>query len=120
MPRRPRHSPESSELAPEGVMRNGTAAEGKREDQSSGIHFDRSDEEYAMDYTSGSEPAATARAMTDSPEGEHLFSDIKKMEYEAMQEPDPVDTLAQTPLAEEIAEVDALLPVPNEIGRASW
>jgi RNA polymerase primary sigma factor len=66
--------------------------------------------EDALTFESGPEPAATVRAMHDSPEGEHLYREIKSMEFEAMQDPDPEDTVVQTPLAD-IEDVPDILPV---------
>src|SRR5690349_131082 len=60
----------------------------------------------ALSFLSGPEPAATERALRDSSEGEHLYRDIKNMEFEAMQHPDPEDTIVQTPLADIEAEID--------------
>jgi len=67
--------------------------------------------EDAIDFESGPEPAATVKAMQDSPEGEHLYREIKSMEFESMQDPDPEDTVVQTPLAEIEEEVHQLLPI---------
>lgn len=66
--------------------------------------------EDALNFESGPEPAATVSAMQDSPEGEHLYREIKSMEFEAMQDPDPEDTIVQTPLAD-IEEVPDILSV---------
>src|SRR5512133_1954237 len=42
-------------------------------------------------YVPATEPAATAIAMKDSPEGETLYQEIKDLEFEAQQNPDPED-----------------------------
>jgi RNA polymerase primary sigma factor len=44
-------------------------------------------------YVSREEPAATAIALQDSPEGERLYRDLKAMESESIQDPDPEDAL---------------------------
>src|SRR5947209_1580169 len=59
------------------------------------------------------EPAATAIALSDSPEGEHLYQDIKAMEREAIINPDPEDALLQVSLPNEVG-VGPLLPMRAE------
>src|SRR4051794_16272542 len=82
-----------------------------RANQSRSAGFAGSDPlEDALDFQSGPEPAATVRAMQDSPEGEHLYREIKSMELESMQDPDPEDTIVQTPLAD-IEDVPDILPI---------
>src|SRR5438270_5159328 len=67
----------------------------------------------ALNYQPLPEPAASAKAIAESPEGDHLYQDIKSMEYEALQQPDPDDVLVQTSITEEIpGDMEALLPVP--------
>jgi RNA polymerase primary sigma factor len=56
--------------------------------------------------------------MQDSPEGEHLYREIKSMEFEAMQDPDPEDTVVQTPLAD-IEDVPDMLSIrPGSVKHA--
>lgn len=56
----------------------------------------------ARDYKPLSEPAATAVALAESPEGEALYRDLKAMEYEAATSPDPEDTAMALGVAEEL------------------
>jgi RNA polymerase primary sigma factor len=51
----------------------------------------------ASDVGKHTEPAATLIARQESPEGEHLYQDLKAMELEATQHPDPGDLLLQAP-----------------------
>jgi RNA polymerase primary sigma factor len=60
-------------------------------------------------YVPMAEPAATAQAMKDSPEGEHLYREIKEMEMEALSNPDPEDAPVELAIAEDLAE----LPISN-------
>src|SRR2546423_1286978 len=55
----------------------------------------------ALDFEPLLEPAGSALAMAESPEGEHLYREIKTMEYESLQHPDPEDVLAQAPLTDD-------------------
>ncbi|MFL5731872.1 MAG: RNA polymerase sigma factor RpoD/SigA [Chloroflexia bacterium] len=60
------------------------------------------------------EPAGSAVAMAESPEGEHLYREIKNMEYEALQNPDPQDILTQTPLGDDAPpDIPELLPIAD-------
>ncbi|HYO49717.1 MAG TPA: sigma-70 family RNA polymerase sigma factor [Chloroflexia bacterium] len=61
------------------------------------------------------EPAATAIAMSDSPEGEKLYRDIKTMEFEAMQDPDPEDVALHDLPADDDIEA---LPIASPISSA--
>lgn len=79
----------------------------------SGVHMDANDEEFAMNYDSGPEPASTAKALQASAEGEHLYQDIKKMEIESLSDPDPEDAGVQGALPEEVGEIDVLLPLTD-------
>jgi RNA polymerase primary sigma factor len=68
----------------------------------------------ALDYEPLPEPAGSALAMAESPEGEHLYREIKNMEYESLQHPDPEDMLGQQPLGSDApGEVPDLLPIPD-------
>lgn len=69
----------------------------------------------ALDFKPLPEPAASAKAMADSPEGEQLYRDLKSMEYEALQHPDPEDVLAQGSLVEELSsDIDAPLNLTSD------
>jgi DNA-directed RNA polymerase sigma subunit (sigma70/sigma32) len=57
----------------------------------------------ARDYVPLAEPAATAFALGESVEGEHLYQDLKAMEMESMADPDPQDAALQD------------LPAPDEM-----
>jgi RNA polymerase primary sigma factor len=61
-------------------------------------------------YVPMAEPAATAQAMKDSPEGEHLYREIKEMEMEALSSPDPEDAPVELAMAEDMAE----LPISDD------
>jgi RNA polymerase primary sigma factor len=63
-----------------------------------------------LGYVPMAEPAATAQAMKDSPEGEHLYREIKEMEMEALSRPDPEDAPVELAMAEDMAE----LPIADE------
>jgi len=73
-----------------------------------------SDEDFAMNYNSGPEPAATAEALKASAEGEHLYQELKKMEVESLVDPDPEDAAVQGALPDEVPDVDLLLPLAEE------
>lgn len=60
----------------------------------------------------GPEPAATAKAIADSPEGEKLYQDIKAMEHESLENPDAEDIVLEMPAE----EVEAL-PITSAIER---
>jgi len=67
-----------------------------------------------IDYIPLPEPAGTLVAMTDSPEGERLFRELKEMEMEAIQDPDPEDLLIQSAMGEEVSDDAAdLIPGAN-------
>lgn len=74
----------------------------------------------SLTWVSGPEPAATENALADSPEGEHLYRDIKRMEMESMANPDPEDLAVEAAVAEIdeaehiLATRDPGLPVPVE------
>src|SRR5438105_1850550 len=59
-------------------------------------------EKYA--FVPEDEPAATQRALQDSKEGEHLYREIKEMEQEAIEHPDPEDERVDVIAANGIAE----------------
>ena len=61
----------------------------------------------------GPEPAATAKAIADSPEGEALYQDIKEMEHESLENPEIEDVLLEMPAAEEVEA----LPITTTIER---
>jgi RNA polymerase primary sigma factor len=63
------------------------------------------------DYVPAPEPAATAIAIAESPEGEALYRDIKTMEMEAQGDPDPEDGLLEIPPDGEIS----VLPISSAI-----
>ena len=71
----------------------------------------------ARNYVPLSEPAATAIALQESPEGEALYRDLKALEMESLADPDPEDaSLADMP---SVGEVEALpiasvLPAPTQ------
>ncbi|HST06016.1 MAG TPA: sigma-70 family RNA polymerase sigma factor [Chloroflexia bacterium] len=52
-------------------------------------------------YVPQEEPAATEQAQQDSPEGEHLYQEIKGLERESAENPDPVDELLNLRAADE-------------------
>src|SRR3954471_16303361 len=81
---------------------------------SNGVHMSASDEDFAMNYNSGPEPAATAEALKASAEGEHLYQELKKMEVESLVDPDPEDAAVQGALPDEVPDVDLLLPLAEE------
>src|SRR5687768_8965564 len=57
----------------------------------------------ARNYVPLAEPAATALAMQESPEGEALYQDLKGMEMESLANPDPEDgALLELPPEDEI------------------
>ena len=60
-----------------------------------GPTHEEADLDPALDVEPLPEPAGSALAMAESPEGEHLYREIKTMEYEALQHPDPEDLLAR-------------------------
>ena len=53
----------------------------------------------APGYTPPAEPAATAIAMQESPEGEKLYRELKQMEIESIEEPDAEDSLLDMAIA---------------------
>ena len=59
----------------------------------------------------GAEPAATAKAMADSPEGEALYQDLKVMEHESLENPDLDDVLLEMAAGEEVEA----LPITSTI-----
>jgi RNA polymerase primary sigma factor len=59
----------------------------------------------------GAEPAATAKAMVDSPEGEALYQDLKVMEHESLENPDLDDVLLEMAAGEELEA----LPITSTI-----
>jgi RNA polymerase primary sigma factor len=76
----------------------------------------------ARDYVPLAEPAATAVALAESPEGEALYRDLKAMEYEATASPDPEDTALALDIAVELdslpiedpAQPPVLVPLEDE------
>jgi RNA polymerase primary sigma factor len=70
----------------------------------------------ALDYMPPAEPAATLIARSEDPEGEHLYQDIKAMEYESIQDPDPADVVVQAALDDASPEdALALLPMQSDL-----
>ncbi len=65
--------------------------------------------------STGPEPAATAKAIADSPEGEELYQDIKVMEHESLENPDMEDVLLEMSSAEDVEA----LPITTTIERLS-
>jgi RNA polymerase primary sigma factor len=63
-------------------------------------------------YVPALEPAATAIAMKDSPEGEALYQEIKDMEFEAQQNPDPEDEAIALATATDLSQ----LPIDDSVG----
>jgi len=61
----------------------------------------------------GAEPAATAKALADSPEGEVLYQDIKEMEHESLTNPDIENVLLEMPATEDVEA----LPIATTIER---
>lgn len=61
----------------------------------------------------GPEPAATAKAIADSPEGEKLYQDLKELEHESLENPDMDDILLEMPSGEEVEA----LPITDTIER---
>jgi RNA polymerase primary sigma factor len=65
-----------------------------------------------IDYIPLPEPAGTLVAMTDSPEGERLFRELKEMEMESIRDPDPEDLLIHSTTGEEVSD-DAVDLIPS-------
>lgn len=61
----------------------------------------------APGYTPPAEPAATAKAQQEDPEGEHLYRELKRMELESIENPDLEDTLLDAAVAAEGLDVAA-------------
>jgi RNA polymerase primary sigma factor len=66
-------------------------------------------------YLPLTEPAATARAMKESKEGEALYHEIKEMELESEQNPDPDDERIEMAAAEDLPP----LPADDSLGSIS-
>ncbi|MEA2575338.1 MAG: polymerase primary sigma factor [Chloroflexia bacterium] len=64
----------------------------------------------APGYEPPAEPAATAIAMQESPEGEKLYRDLKQMEIESIEAPDAEDSLLDAAVA-----TDAIETLPIEV-----
>src|SRR5438067_1551069 len=125
MPRIRRDGDISGDVTPTGAKRRGRPPKPKLNGSGGPDEVDE-----LLDYEHPPEPAATAIALEDNPEAEHLYQDVKAMELEAMQDPDPEDVLGQAPLEEDIEELipparspsdpfhevgdDAALAVPEE------
>lgn len=62
-------------------------------------------------YMPPAEPAATAIAMRDSAEGEALYHDLKEMEFEAIEHPDPEDAVLDLAGAEGIDSLSIQGPI---------
>lgn len=62
-------------------------------------------------YMPPAEPAATAIAMRDSAEGEALYHDLKEMEFEAIEHPDPEDAVLDLAGAEGIDSLSIQEPI---------
>lgn len=62
-------------------------------------------------YTPPAEPAATAIALEESAEGEALYQDLKKMEIEAIESPDPEDAMLDMAGADEVAATAIAEPI---------
>jgi len=65
----------------------------------------------ALEVEEAPEPAATLIAREESPEGEQLYRDLKAMEFESMQHPDPEDILLQAPVPDKVHD---LMPLEFE------
>jgi RNA polymerase primary sigma factor len=63
-------------------------------------------------YVPLTEPAATAIAMKESPEGETLYQEIKDLEFEAQQNPDPKDEALEMAAADDASQ----LPIGDSAG----
>ncbi len=70
-----------------------------------------SDIDKARDYVPAPEPAGTAIAMSESPEGEKLYRDIKGLEMASLQDPDPEDALLGIAAAEELDALPIVEPI---------
>ncbi len=66
-------------------------------------------------YVPALEPAATAIAMKESPEGENLYQEIKQMEFESQLDPDPEDERLEMAAADDFPE----LPADDSLGTIS-
>ena len=55
--------------------------------------------------------------MKDSPEGEHLYREIKEMEMEALSNPDPEDAPVELAMAEDMAELPIADDEPERVIR---
>ena len=110
MPRQTNNRRAESELRTNGAKR------GRGRPRKNGTEVEQDDTRLdpALDFSQLPEPAATRVALSESPEGEHLYRELKEMEMEAMQDPDPEDLLVQSPLADAEAEADELAPVVSD------
>jgi RNA polymerase primary sigma factor len=120
MPRRPA-GPRNKKSESNEAKRSGSALENMHHDITpfgtlAGPSSNEGELDPALDYEPLPEPAGSAVAMADSPEGEHLYREIKNMEYESLQHPDPEDLLVQQPLAGDMpGEVPELLPIDRPL-----
>jgi RNA polymerase primary sigma factor len=95
-----------------GNKRDSAAAKPARQAKGKGERLTTEEQGWleTLGYVPMAEPAATAQAMKDSPEGEHLYREIKEMEMEALSRPDPEDAPVELAMAEDMAE----LPIADE------
>ena len=93
---------------------NGTSRRAKINEEVAEVMFGP-----APGYEPPAEPAATAIAMQESPEGEKLYRDLKQMEIDSIENPDAEDSLLDAAIATdaidtlpiEDADVDAPRPI---------
>jgi RNA polymerase primary sigma factor len=117
MPRQPRNDNNSDKPKKAAAKRNGRNGNGKLP---VGIRVN------ATPLGTVAEPAATLRALQDSPEGEELYQDIKAMENEALEHPDVEDVMLELaepadvealPITETLAEIALPRPVDADEDR---
>jgi RNA polymerase primary sigma factor len=107
MPRRPRADTSDTAARANGAKR------GRKPQNKTNLKPEGADLDEALDYTPLAEPTATAVAMQNSPEGERLYQDLKEMEMESIQDPDPEDVLVQAAIEPDPDVVDDLLTPPT-------
>jgi DNA-directed RNA polymerase sigma subunit (sigma70/sigma32) len=87
---------------------NGSSQRAKINDEVADVLFGP-----APGYEPPAEPAATAIAMQESPEGEKLYREIKQMEIDSIEDPDAEDSLLDAAIATSAIET---LPIDDPAG----
>ncbi len=113
MPREPRSggSPAKARAGKETGMQNEDSSPSNSVINLTAVCGEDKDIDIARDYVPALEPAGTAIATSESPEGEKLYRDIKEMEVEALQDPDPEDALLGIAAAEDINALPIAEPI---------